>query len=336
MNYFLEDRPLLLIYDFSGQMKVSFCRRLLFGLCATTMVITLVVVRDARYCDVEELNKAVHTPSGKLIPYYTGASTVKSFGELSGYKCRYDLNDTVQCPDVRLKGESMNRQSLLVIARLHAIFDVICRRHGIRYFVFAGSLLGSQRDGKLIPWDYDSDIGIMMDDFLELLKHIRRELPADIYFEDGVDNPTFKKFCEARLRDRNSCYGHCLRTGCDRHDGIQVDIFAFRKVNDDPTKITSNYYHKLLKYNDIFPTTEVLLEGLRLQGPRNHTALNTYMYGADHLTLPEKSQNQCQKNGYTAIPWYSCETLQAMPDKERDNILKVSMGHRNWFYWYFG
>ena len=317
-------------------MGISFSRRLLLILCVGTLISVLLVVRDAKYCDVKELNKIVSTPSGNRIPYYTGVSTVKTFGELSGTECRYDSNNTVQCPEVRLKGESMNRQSLLVIARLHAIFDTICRRYGIPYFVFAGSLLGSQRDGRLIPWDYDSDVGIMMDDFLTLLKYIRRDLPPDVYFEDGVDNPTLKKFCEARIRDRNSCYGHCLRTGCQRHDGIQLDIFAFRKLEDDPTKIKSHYYGKILNYGDIFPTTELMLEGLRLQGPRIIQAVNTHMYGPDHLVLPEKSRNQCQKNGYTAIPWYSCEALQTMPEKEQKEILRVSIGHRNWFYWYFG
>jgi len=231
----------------------------------------------------------------------------------------------------------LNRQGLLVIARLHAIFDLICRRHNIDYFVFAGSLLGSQRDGLLIPWDFDSDVGIMMDDFLELLKYIRRDLPPDIYFEDGVDNPTFKKFCEARLRDSNSCYGHCLRTGCKRHDGIQIDIFAFRRDKESPELIENHYYkdHKL-KYDDIYPTTEVLLEGLMLRAPKNIKELNTEMFGSNHLTRPNEARHQCHKNGYAAIPWYSCEALEAMSEEKRMKILGNSMGHRSIFFWYFG
>ena len=314
----------------------SICRRYAFMSLLVFAICFIYFVYDVSYCDFKEHNKNIKMPSGKIIPYYLGSDNVKTYRELSnGEVCQYDKEGIVQCPDVRYKGESMNRQSLLVIARLHAVWDAICRKHNISYFVFAGSLLGSQRNGRLIPWDFDSDIGIMMDDFMTLLKYIRKELPIDVYFEDGVDNPSFKKVCEARLRDRNSCYGHCLRTGCQRHDGIQIDIFAFRRVKSNPEKIKNFYYKKQLSYNDIYPTSTVQLEGLILSCPKNIHALNTHMYGSNHLKLPEKN-SQCQNNGYTAIPWYSCEKIKAMPQRKQTEILTLSMGHRNLYYWFFG
>ena len=312
-------------------------RRYLFAFSFILTTYILYFVHDARYCDFKEQSKLVQMPSGKTIPYYVGSDNVKTYKELSGGEvCQYDREGIMKCPDVRFKGESMNRQSLLIIARLHAVWDAICKKHDIPYFVFAGSLLGAQRNGRMIPWDFDSDIGIMMDDFMTLLKYIRKDLPADVYFEDGIDNPSFKKFCEARLRDSSSCYGHCLRSGCQRHDGIQIDIFAFRRVKNNPEKIENFYYKKQLNYNDIYPTSTILLEGLSLSSPKNINALNTEMYGPDHLRLPNKNRHQCQKNGYTAIPWYNCEQIKAMPQKKQTELLSSSMGHRSLYYWFFG
>lgn len=39
--------------------------------------------------------------------------------------------------------------------------DSIFRKHGIEYFMLAGTLLGSYRHKGLMPWDDDVDIGIM-------------------------------------------------------------------------------------------------------------------------------------------------------------------------------
>ena len=355
-------------------------RRCLLVCCLAIAVFAFYFLHDIYYCDFEEQSKLVKMPSGKLIPYFSGSEHLKTYGELvsvskrkkaitrtvegnSGQSygknnegfCDYnDKEGIVQCPDVRFKGESFNRQGLLVIARMHAVFDDICKRHNITYFVFAGQLLGSQRNGRMIPWDYDSDVGLLIEDFLVLLKHIRKELPPDIYFEDGVDDPSFTKFCEARLRDRNTCYGHCLRTGCKRHDGLQIDIFAFRRVEKAPlighniknanrgkvssgsVKIKNIYYNKELNYDDVYPTGTIRLEGLTLPAPRDILAVNNQMYGPGHLKLPDKSRYQCPNNGYTGIPWYSCQEIANMSVKERHELLSMSMAHRNYFFWLFG
>ena len=51
--------------------------------------------------------------------------------------------------------------------RVVALFELLCstadllERESIEYWMEAGALMGSERDGALIPWDGDLDIGMM-------------------------------------------------------------------------------------------------------------------------------------------------------------------------------
>ncbi len=38
------------------------------------------------------------------------------------------------------------------------VFDRLCKKHGLVYFLVAGSLIGAVRDKKLLPWDCDIDL----------------------------------------------------------------------------------------------------------------------------------------------------------------------------------
>jgi hypothetical protein len=49
------------------------------------------------------------------------------------------------------------------------VIDSLCRKHGIPYTVLSGSLLGSHRDGGLIRWDDDVDIGMLEDAYKKFL-----------------------------------------------------------------------------------------------------------------------------------------------------------------------
>ena len=46
----------------------------------------------------------------------------------------------------------------------------ICDKHGIRYYLIEGSLLGAVRHRGMIPWDEDIDVGMFREDYERFLK----------------------------------------------------------------------------------------------------------------------------------------------------------------------
>jgi len=47
-------------------------------------------------------------------------------------------------------------------------FQQFCQGNGLRYFATAGTLLGAVRDGKMIPWDNDIDLGMVDSQYKKL------------------------------------------------------------------------------------------------------------------------------------------------------------------------
>lgn len=309
-------------------------KRYLISTISIAALFALYLLYEASHCDVVEQGKLVTTPEGKQMPLYSELKHAKSFGELST-KCEYD-GDIIDCPDVRHLGISMNHQSQLVVGRMLAILNLICRRYNIKYFIAFSTLLGAKRSGRMLTWDYDGDVGMMIDDYRQLLKYIRKDLPDDLLFQDGSDNPWYKRAPDSKLRDRNSCYTTCLRYGCKWEDGLQLDIFVYRR-KDEVSDILFNYFHPAIyNINDVLPTKSIKLEGLTVQGPNNVEAVLTSIYGPDFIKPPAKARGQCSLFGYLSVPWYSCDYIKNLPKDKKDSVLRMSEDRRrHWFSYLF-
>ena len=68
------------------------------------------------------------------------------------------------------KADSVLRKMQLAGLILLKRFDRICREHNIKYWLNFGSLLGAVRHRGFIPWDDDTDVGMMREDILKLQK----------------------------------------------------------------------------------------------------------------------------------------------------------------------
>lgn len=128
------------------------------------------------------------------------------------------------CPE----GSLLRQQQMRMLDML-TVFDEICTRHNIPYWMSSGTLLGAARHGGYIPWDDDLDVTICYQDWKKLSQILQSELPPYyVVQDDETDDGYFFSF--PKLRDTRSYLEET--TGYDRifrYKGIFIDIFTFEK-----------------------------------------------------------------------------------------------------------
>lgn len=108
--------------------------------------------------------------------------------------------------------------------------DRICRKHGIKYFLGGGTLLGAIRHHGFIPWDDDSDIMMLREDYDRFAEIAQSELPSGMTFQSGkTDKNCFYEF--NKLRIENTVFATELaKNHTDINVGIAFDIFCHDKT----------------------------------------------------------------------------------------------------------
>ena len=136
--------------------------------------------------------------------------------------------------DRREEGGTPCRQAQLVALHLLDVLRTICEKHGLRYWLTYGTLIGALRHRGFIPWDDDLDVWMLASDFEKFLSYARKELPDDVYLELPNDNPRMENGI-ARLRDNYSCgfVKHARRLLLNDHHGISIDIFLLYKAGSN-------------------------------------------------------------------------------------------------------
>lgn len=100
----------------------------------------------------------------------------------------------------------------------------ICVKHGIRYWLEGGTLLGAVRHGGFIPWDDDIDICMMRKDYNKFLEVAKFELPKEYFLQTKDTDPEFP-LPIAKIRRHNTTIIETGETGEENyHHGIFMDI----------------------------------------------------------------------------------------------------------------
>ena len=82
------------------------------------------------------------------------------------------------CPDYGL------RPLWDALYEIYEEFAKICDKHGLRYYAFAGTLLGAIRHNGFIPWDDDLDVAMPRPDYEKFIQISKTELPRHLNFVD--------------------------------------------------------------------------------------------------------------------------------------------------------
>lgn len=103
-------------------------------------------------------------------------------------------------------------------------FDRICRTHGIRYFLFGGTLLGAIRHNDIIPWDDDVDVVMIRSEYEKFNKIAASQLSSRYRWHVPEDNNTFFDFIP-RIEDLKSRLEKTDNPLITNH--IFLDVFIF-------------------------------------------------------------------------------------------------------------
>lgn len=97
-----------------------------------------------------------------------------------------------------------NRKKLWMISLdMLLLFDSICKKHGLQYFLGAGTLLGSIRHKGFVPWDDDVDVFMMRPEYEKFLQIKKEEIEYPYFFQTPQSDPGYF-YSFAKIRNSNT------------------------------------------------------------------------------------------------------------------------------------
>ena len=133
---------------------------------------------------------------------------------------------------------------------LLAKIDAICRKHGIRYSLDCGSLLGALRHGGFVPWDDDVDVVMPRADFEKFESVVASELEDYQFYQNWQNSPGYYRPFARLLNIRTKAVlEDDLAKGqplWHYPQSVFVDIFVAENIPDDAAA-RKRHFKKLKK-----------------------------------------------------------------------------------------
>ncbi len=205
---------------------------------------------------------------------------------------------------------------------LLALFDKMCEKHGMTYWLTYGTLLGAVRHKGFIPWDDDMDVAMLREDYDRLEEIIRMDLVPlgiDVYprpvgptlglgfrhFDTGIwldvfpvdIYPSSKKLAEAqdslnmKVKEYQDFYFSKKESGLSYSE---FDVCRRSLLSEEgKEKIifhcleysTDDYL--ICDEQDVFPLVNLDFEDYSFPAPRDFHKYLELMFG-DYMSFPKK------------------------------------------------
>lgn len=205
---------------------------------------------------------------------------------------------------------------------LLAIFDRVCKKYNLVYWLDYGTLLGAVRHKGFIPWDDDMDVAMLREDYNKLEDILNKELvPFGFTVYPHVNGPTlgigFRHFdtgmwldvfpvdtysasktleesreeLEFKIDKYHDYYFAKNNSGINFHSFDNYRRSLFSEEGD------KNILYHCLEYsqeeylvfedNDIYPLVDVEFEGMQFPAPSHYEKYLESIFG-DYMAFPKK------------------------------------------------
>ena len=148
---------------------------------------------------------------------------------------------------------------------------------GIRYWLEGGSLLGAARNGDIIPWDYDIDIGIYKDDIK------KSEIMTQAFLGHRISD-------QQQFVWEKAVEGEFIRVHFSLTNRVHVDIFPFYSRNGTMTKDSWFENHKQdCEFPEQFikSMTKLRFIGWDAYVPKNYVQFLEFKFGVGVIDQPK-------------------------------------------------
>lgn len=182
-----------------------------------------------------------------------------------------DFVEQVQRKEINqmlLSGPEVARRIQLIELEMLIEVDRICRKHDIKYNLFAGTLLGAVRHGGFVPWDDDIDIVMLKPEYDRFLEVAAKELDGEKYFLRTQENDKDCNLVFAQLKRNNTLYYRAKRDKYDTHLGIFIDIIPVH--NGTNSWLLHKLQHKLCRFTKTMVWAHMGAAGERRFGYRSY------------------------------------------------------------------
>lgn len=166
-------------------------------------------------------------------------------------------------------------------------FDALCKKHGLRYYMDGGTLLGAMCYEGFIPWDDDIDLKMPRPDYErfldlanELPSHIRLEKPSAAQCEY-----LFTKLVDTRTLLIENPGAH------EKRSGVYVDLFPMDGYPEQKS-IRHKHLRHLARLNTRFHCAVQHFSDMKAS-PSLQTRLKGHLY--DHIYRPYRLYLQLER-----------------------------------------